>query len=322
MKPEQPNSPPSRRPDEATVSDHLRNLPQYLYPQRLISRWVHGLTRVQTPWFRDLLIRNFIKRFGVDMNEAVDTDPGAYIDFNQFFTRPLRPDARPLAIGEGVLACPVDGFVSQAGTIDEDSLFQAKGRTFSLIQLLGGDVECARPFRHGCFATFYLSPRDYHRVHMPARGLLRKMIHIPGRLFSVSPLTTRVVPRLFVRNERVITIFDTQAGPMAMILVGAINVSSIETVWAGTITPAQGKQIRHWNYPTSGSQAVILEKGEEMGRFNMGSTVIVLFGQGAVRWDPAIHPNAIVRMGQRLGEMVLSHDSRPVDGEGQHLLEG
>lgn len=306
MKPDQSN--PPRRSNTATASDHLRNLPQYLYPQRLISRWVHGLTRVRTPWFRDLLIRNFVKRFGVDMSEALESDPGAYIDFNQFFTRPLRPDARPLAIGEGVLSCPVDGFVSQASTITADSLFQAKGRTFSLVQLLGGDLERARPFRHGSFATLYLSPRDYHRVHMPTRGLLREMIHIPGRLFSVSPLTTRVVPRLFVRNERVVSIFDTEAGPMAIILVGAINVSSIETVWAGTITPAYGKQIRHWDYPTSGSRAIILEQGEEMGRFNMGSTVIVLFSEGAVRWDPAIHSDAIVRMGQRLGEMVVKRE--------------
>lgn len=306
MKPVQPDPNLRRKQSPVTLGDHVRNLPQYLYPQRFISSCIHRLTRVRTPWFKDLLIRSFINRFGVDMSEALEPDSSAYIDFNEFFTRPLRSDARPLPIGEGALSCPVDGFVSQAGAIVDDSLFQAKGRTFSLVDLLGGDLDRARLFQHGSFATFYLSPRDYHRVHMPIQGLLREMIHVPGRLFSVSPLTTRVVPRLFARNERVAAIFDTPAGPMAMVLVAAINVSSIETVWAGAVTPPYGIQIRRWEYPPSGPQAIILKQGAEMGRFNMGSTVIVLFGEGAVRWDPAIHADAIVRVGQCLGE-TASH---------------
>jgi phosphatidylserine decarboxylase len=287
-----------------SLGDYLRNLPQYLYPQRLITGWVYRLTRVQTPWLRDRLIRFFIRRFGVDMSEAAEPDPLRYTDFNQFFTRPLRPDARPLAVGEGVLCCPVDGAVSQAGVIVDDSLLQAKGQTFSLMQLLGGDEERARPFRNGSFVTLYLAPRDYHRIHMPLPGRLQEMVHIPGRLFSVSPLTTRMVPGLFARNERVATIFATQAGPMAIVLVGAINVSSIETVWAGTITPPLARQLRQWRYPETGSGVVTLDKGAEMGRFNMGSTIIVLFGKDRVRWDPIIQPAALVRMGQRLGRIT------------------
>lgn len=183
---------------------------------------------------------------------------------------------------------------------------QAKGRTFSLTALLGGDAERARLFQGGAFTTLYLSPRDYHRIHMPLTGRLRAMVHIPGKLFSVSPLTTRMVPELFARNERVVTLFDTPAGPMALVLIGAINVASIETVWAGAITPPLGTTIQHWRYPPNGEGAVRLDKGAEMGRFNMGSTVIVLFGPGQVRWESEIKSGATVRMGQRLGKMIQS----------------
>jgi phosphatidylserine decarboxylase len=206
-----------------------------------------------------------------------------------------------MATGDRVVCCPVDGAVSQIGVADDDRLLQAKGRTFSLAALLGGDPERARPFRGGAFATLYLSPRDYHRIHMPLAGRLREMVHVPGKLFSVSPLTTRVVPELFARNERVAALFDTPAGPMAVVLVGAINVASIETVWAGAITPPLGKTVRRWSYPPNGEGAVRLDKGAELGRFNMGSTVILLFGRDAVRWEPAIRAGATVRMGQGLG---------------------
>ena len=284
--------------------DQLRNLPQYLLPQRLLTRWVYAFTRIRNPWFKNRLIKVFIKLFKVDMSEAENPDPFSYPDFNQFFTRALRADARPFAADEALL-CPVDGTVSQAGAIEDDAVFQAKGRNFSLSQLLGSE-QCARLFRDGSFATLYLSPREYHRIHMPIRGQVKEMAHIPGKLFSVSPLTTRVVPDLFARNERVVTLFDTACGPMALVLVGAINVASIETVWAGTITPPLASKMRHWTYPDAGPDAVILERGAEMGRFNMGSTVIVLFAKNTVYWDPAICASAEIRMGQKLGERATA----------------
>ncbi|MCU0808087.1 MAG: archaetidylserine decarboxylase [Candidatus Contendobacter sp.] len=284
--------------------DRLRNLPQYLLPQRLLTRLTYRLTRVRTPWFKNALIQQVARKFRVNLSEALEPNPRAYPDFNAFFTRALKPGARPLAPGDRVVCCPVDGAVSQIGLAESDTLLQAKGRSFSLTALLGGDTERARLFQGGAFATLYLSPRDYHRIHMPLAGRLREMVHIPGKLFSVSPLTTRMVPDLFARNERVAALFDTPAGPMALVLVGAINVASIETVWAGAITPPLGKTIRNWSYPPNGDGAVRLDKGAEMGRFNMGSTVIVLFGQEAVRWEQEIQPGATVRMGQRLGKVV------------------
>lgn len=290
----------------ARLSDSLRNLPQYLLPQRLLTRLVYRLARVRARWLKDVLIRQFARRFRVTLDEALEPDAGAYADFNAFFTRALKPGARPVAPGDRTVCCPVDGTVSQIGLAEADTLLQAKGRTFSLTALLGGDPERARPFQGGAFATLYLSPRDYHRIHLPLAGQLREMVHIPGKLFSVSPLTTRMVPELFARNERVATLFDTPAGPMALVLVGAINVSSIETVWAGTITPPLGTTIRRWGYPPNGAGAVRLDKGAELGRFNMGSTVILLFGQGAVRWETEIRPGAVVRMGQRLGKVAKS----------------
>lgn len=285
----------------ATLGDHLRHWPQYLLPQRWLTRLTYRVTRVRAPWFKNTLIRGFARGFGVNLDEALDPDPRAYPDFNAFFTRALKPEVRPLAPGDRTVCCPVDGAVSQIGIAQADRLLQAKGRTFSLAALLGGDMERARPFQEGAFATLYLSPRDYHRIHMPLAGRLREMVHVPGALFSVSPLTARMVPELFARNERVAALFDTEAGPMALVLVGAINVASIETVWAGAITPPLGTTIRHWRYPSSGAGAVRLDQGAEMGRFNMGSTVILLFGAGAVRWETAIQPGAAVRMGQALG---------------------
>ncbi|MCB1826201.1 MAG: phosphatidylserine decarboxylase [Candidatus Competibacteraceae bacterium] len=291
-------------PDTAaptTLGDHLRHWPRYLLPQRWLTRLTYRVTRVRVPWFKNALIRGFAGGFGVNLHEALDPDPCVYPDFNAFFTRALKPGVRPLAPGDRVVCCPVDGAVSQIGIAQADRLLQAKGRTFSLTALLGGDAERARPFQEGAFATLYLSPRDYHRIHMPLAGRLREMVHVPGALFSVSPLTARMVPELFARNERVAALFDTEAGSMALVLVGAINVASIETVWAGAITPPLGTTIRHWRYPPSGAGAARLDKGAEMGRFNMGSTVILLFGAGAVRWETAIQPGVAVRMGQALG---------------------
>lgn len=289
---------------DATWGDYLRNLPQYLWPQRLLTRLTYRLTRVRLPWFKNALIRAFVRSFQVNLAEALQPDPQTYPDFNAFFTRSLKPGARPIAVDEGVVCCPVDGAVSQIGTATNEALLQAKGRTFSLTALLGGDAERARPFRDGSFVTLYLSPRDYHRIHMPLAGRLQAMIHVPGKLFSVSPLTARTVPNLFARNERVVTLFETPAGPMAMVLVGAINVASMETVWAGAITPPLGTTVREWNYPLTGESAIQLNKGTEMGRFNMGSTVILLFGKDAVRWESAITAGATVQMGQALGALT------------------
>ena len=292
------------KPASAPLGDRLRFLAQSWLPQRLLTRLVYRAARVRTPWFKDALIRHFIRHFRVNLDEALETRPHAYPDFNAFFTRALKPGARPFAPGDRVMGCPVDGAVSQIGIADADTLIQAKGRHFSLTALLGGDAERAKAFQGGAFTTLYLSPRDYHRIHLPLAGQLREMVHIPGKLFSVSPLTTRMVPELFARNERVVAIFDTLAGPMAMVLVGAINVASIQTVWAGVMTPPLGKTLRHWDYPPDGDGAVRLDRGAEMGRFNMGSTVILLFGPGKVRWERDLQPGMPVRMGQRLGKLA------------------
>lgn len=287
-----------------TLGDHLRNLPQYLWPQRLLTRLTYRLTRNEWPWFKNALIRAFIRHFQVDMEQALQKDVQAYPHFNAFFTRALKPDARPVAAGEGVICCPVDGAVSQMGMATEDTLLQAKGQRFSVTALLGGDPQRAAPFQGGAFATLYLSPRDYHRIHMPLTGSLREMVHIPGRLFSVSPLTTRMISHLFAKNERLVTVFDTALGPMAVVLVGAINVASIETVWAGVITPPLAETQRGWRYPSSTTERVQLDKGQELGRFNMGSTVILLFGRTKVIWESAMQTGTAVRMGQRLGQAV------------------
>lgn len=295
---------PNQTAPPVSPGDRFTHSLQSLIPQRLATQITYKLARIRAPWCKNLLIQAFISAFRVDMNEAAESDPRAYPDFNHFFTRPLKAGARPLAAGASDLCCPVDGRVSQIGALQDDSMLQAKGRTFSLTQLLGGEPARARPFRNGGFVTLYLSPRDYHRIHMPLRGQLREMVHIPGKLLSVSPLTTRMAPELFARNERVATLFETAAGPMAMVLVGAINVASIETAWAGPVTPPLGNEIRRWTYPATGPDAIDLPKGAEMGRFNMGSTVILAFGDGAIAWDSNMTPEAAVRMGQKLGETV------------------
>ncbi len=279
------------------ITDCFKALPQYLLPHHLLSRAVGRLARCRIPWVKNLLIDGFRRLYHVDLSLAVESDPHAYPDFNAFFTRALRADARPLPSAEKAVISPVDGRVSQAGEMADGRLLQAKGRAYSLTQLLGS-VELADRFQGGHYATIYLSPRDYHRIHMPLRGRLRRMVHIPGRLFSVSPATTRVVPELFARNERVVCLFETGAGPMAVVLVGAIFVASIETVWAGVVTPPRGKRVVQWEYQEDAPE---LERGAEMGRFNMGSTVILLFGPGRVEWCPACQPDAVVRMGQQIG---------------------
>jgi phosphatidylserine decarboxylase len=293
-------SQPRPRRDTGII-DYVKAWPQYLLPGHTLSRLMHVLTRSRHPLCRRWFTRWFARHFQVDMSLAQAPDLESYANFNAFFTRPLRPEVRPLVATPRSVACPVDGTLSQAGTIDQGRIFQAKGHDYSLSQLLGGDQERVEYFQDGSFATLYLSPRDYHRIHMPLTGTLRAMRHVPGRLFSVNPATTRVIPGLFARNERVVAYFDTEAGPMALVLVGAIFVASIETVWAGEVTPPAAKAVRHWHY--QGDEAITLEKGQEMGRFNMGSTVIVLFGPQAVRWAEDIQPAASVQMGQHLADL-------------------
>ncbi|MGH8401502.1 MAG: archaetidylserine decarboxylase [Gammaproteobacteria bacterium] len=274
---------------------------QYPLPQHAISRAMYWLTRIRRPAFKNWGTRRFIHRFGVNMAEAAQPDPTSYLDFNAFFTRALRDGARPLAKESDAVACPVDGTVSQCGTISGGRIFQAKGQSFTTRELLGDDAALAARFDDGVFTTLYLSPRDYHRIHMPLHGTLTQMIHVPGRLFSVNPPTTRAVPRLFARNERVVTVFDTETGPMAVIMVGALNVGSIETVWAGEITPPRGRTIRQWDYRGS---KITLDKGAELGRFNMGSTVILLFAANRARWEATLAADQTVRMGQRIATLL------------------
>lgn len=287
--------------DGATGIDYLKALPQYLMPGHLVSRLIHTFTRIRHPAIKNRFTGWFVKQFNVNMDEAAESDPLAYEHFNAFFTRELKPGARPIVSGEKQLACPVDGAVSQVGDIVEGRIFQAKGHDYSLEQLLGGSEKRAAPFQGGSFTTIYLSPRDYHRIHMPIDGTLREMVHVPGRLFSVNPATTRVIPGLFARNERVVSLFDTAAGPMALVKVGAVNVGSIETVWAGEVTPPAGRVVRTRRY--EGEEAIQLKKGEEMGRFNMGSTVILVFGPDVVEWADTTQPGATVKLGQELAKL-------------------
>jgi phosphatidylserine decarboxylase len=283
----------------ASLGDRLKAWLQYPLPHHAISRLTYRFTRLRHRGLKDWAIRDFARRFGVDMSEAVEPDLGAYVHFNAFFTRALKPDARPIASGKKDVACPVDGAVSQIGGIESGRIFQAKGQAFTALELLGGDAAAAMQFDGGSFATLYLSPKDYHRIHMPLDGKLTRMIHVPGRLFSVNPPTTRAVPRLFARNERVACLFDTPAGPMALVMVGALNVASIETVWAGEVTPPQRPRVQSWDY----AGEVQLHKGAEVGRFNMGSTVVLLFAKDRIRWDESYQPATPTRMGRKIASI-------------------
>lgn len=277
------------------MSDCLAVLPQYLLPQQALTTLMGRLASVRGGRWTTAVIRRFIARYGVDMAEAANPDPAAYATFNDFFTRALRPGARPLAAAD--LVCPVDGAVSQLGTIERDQIFQAKGHHYSTTALLGGDAQLAAQFQDGHFATIYLSPRDYHRIHMPCTGRLRRMVHVPGDLFSVNPTTARGVPGLFARNERVVCGFDSPQGPFAMVLVGATIVGSMATVWHGQINPPRTGQLRTWDYT---ERAITLRQGDEMGRFLLGSTVVLLFPKGPLRFNEAWGPAHPVRLGQSM----------------------
>jgi phosphatidylserine decarboxylase len=276
---------------------------QHILPQHLVSRCAGWLATLRQPvWLKNWLIHIFVRYFRVDMTEAANPDPTSYASFNEFFTRPLREEARSLA--EADLVCPADGSISQLGTVQGGRIFQAKGQSFSAWELLGGDSERAAVFANGSFATIYLAPRDYHRVHMPVAGRLTATCYIPGKLFSVNKVTAENVPRLFARNERLVCYFDTAAGPMAMVLVGAMIVAGIETVWSGQVAPATSDSVftDHVSVP----RTIELAQGEEMGRFKLGSTVILLFGQDAVEFDAAYTAGTVTRLGESFGKFVFA----------------
>ena len=291
-----------------STMDNIKIAAQYATPKHLLSRLVGSFAAAKAGIFTQLFIKWFIKKYGIDMSEAIQENPSAYKTFNDFFTRRLKPALRPLEALEGQLAHPVDGAVSQLGSIDDDRIFQAKGHDYSLQELLGGNGDDAKPFKHGDFATIYLAPKDYHRIHMPCDGILKKMIYVPGDLFSVNPLTAANVPNLFARNERVVAIFETEAGPMAMVLVGATIVASIGTVWSGTVTPPTGGRIQSWSYPGSGPEAIQLKKGEEMGHFKLGSTVVLAFAKDSIDFDNELNAESVTRMGQVMATIKSSAD--------------
>ena len=288
-----------RNGEMGTVSlwDKIITLPQYLIPQHTLSMLMYRVTRCEVVWLKNAIIRFITRQYQVNMAEAAETDLATYSSFNAFFTRLLKEGVRPLADNE--IISPVDGVVSQAGPIISGQILQAKGQDYSVLTLLGGDDALTAEFTGGQFATIYLSPKDYHRIHMPVTGRLRKMRYVPGKLFSVSPRTARTVPDLFARNERVVVTFDTPIGPMVMVLVGAIFVGSMATVWSGQITPSYGKVIQQWTY--DGEQAITIEQGQEMGRFNMGSTVVLLFGEQAVKFNDAIEADEPIQLGHAMG---------------------
>ncbi|MDX1454504.1 MAG: archaetidylserine decarboxylase [Gammaproteobacteria bacterium] len=281
-----------------------KSLIQYPLPHHALSRVVHWLTRLRLGPLTTAAIKQFVKGFKVDLSLAVREEARDYDSFNDFFTRALKVSARPVDGSEKSVVSPVDGAVSQAMAIEDGRIFQAKGHSYTAAELLGSE-EDAEMFSNGSFATIYLSPRDYHRIHMPLDGELSMVRHVPGRLFSVNTRTTAEVPGLFARNERVVTIFDTPAGKLAVVMVGAIFVGSIETVWAGEITPPRGRDLKTWHYGTaSGRDGIRIAKGKELGRFNMGSTVILLAEQGRLSWDDIMQPGAALKMGQRIGKLT------------------
>jgi len=280
---------------------------QYIIPQHTLSRCIGWLAEAQLGFITQGLIRLFCRCYKVNLEEAQAQDISQYRSFNHFFTRALKPNARPIIYDDKTLLSPVDGTVSQSGDIHENRIFQAKGKHFLLPQLLGGNRKMANLFNNGSFATFYLAPKDYHKVHMPITGRLTEVIHIPGTLFSVNLTTCERINHLFARNERVVCLFETEHGPMAIILVGAMIVASIETIWAGTISPPKKLMVRRWQYPHQSQlhqNLITLKQGEELGRFKLGSTVIICYPPGILEWQPNIVPNTEVKMGQKIADII------------------
>ncbi len=282
-----------------TFSDRLAVLPQYLIPKQALTVFAGWVAGGQWGGVTTAIINWFVKRYNVNMAEAANPDTASYNSFNTFFTRPLRADARPLAAAP--LVSPVDGAISQCGPIAGDRVFQAKGHSYSTQALLGGDAALAAEFQDGQFATLYLSPRDYHRIHMPCAGQLKRMVYVPGELFSVNPTTARGVPGLFARNERVVCVFDGEFGPFVMVLVGATIVGSMATVWHGVVNPPRPGTVREWAYEMGN---IALAQGEEMGRFLLGSTVVMLFPKGAMQFKPDWTPTRAIVMGEAMGHLL------------------
>ena len=279
------------------MSDRLAVLPQYLLPKQALTTLAGKFASAQLGGLTTSVIRRFVARYNVNMAEAANPDITSYASFNDFFTRALKPGARPLAAAD--LICPVDGAISQFGPIAKDQIFQAKGHTYSTTALVGGDAEAAARFDNGHFATLYLSPRDYHRIHMPCAGELTRMVHVPGDLFSVNPTTARGVPGLFARNERVVCFFESAQGPFVLVLVGATIVGSMATVWHGQVNPPRPGTLRQWDYAPG---QVSLQKGEEMGRFLLGSTVVMLFPQGPLQFNPQWAPARPIQLGEAMAQ--------------------
>ena len=279
------------------MSDRLSVLPQYFIPKQALTALAGRIASARGGRLTTRLIKWFVGRYGVNMAEAANPDIASYATFNDFFTRSLRGNARPLAPAD--LVCPVDGAISQFGPMVGDQIFQAKGHSYSSTALVGGDAALAARFEGGSFATLYLSPKDYHRIHMPMEGRLSRMIYVPGELFSVNPTTARGVPGLFARNERVVCVFESERGPFVLVLVGATIVGSMATVWHGVVNPPRAGEIRTWNYELE----LVLKQGEEMGRFLLGSTVVMLFPKGPLAFNPAWAPGGAIRM----GEVMANH---------------
>jgi phosphatidylserine decarboxylase len=277
------------------MSNRLAVTPQYLLPKRVLTELAGKFANLKAGALTHAVIRKFVAHYGVDMSEAADSRVESYATFNDFFTRALRQGARPVASAPFV--CPVDAAISQFGPIENDQIFQAKGHSYSTRALVGGDQDLAHRFDHGHFATLYLAPKDYHRIHMPCEGRLMRMIYVPGELFSVNPLTARHVPSLFARNERVVCVFDTAFGPFVNVLVGATIVGSVATVWHGVVNPPRTRDIREWRYE---NQDIVLAKGAEMGRFLLGSTVVMLFPRNVITFVPDWSPSRPVRLGEAM----------------------
>jgi len=271
-------------------------LHQYILPKEALTEFAGRFASAQNHRFAPSVIRWFAKKYNVNMEEALNPDLSSYPSFNDFFTRALKEGARPIADADFV--CPVDGAISQCGRIEHDQIFQAKGHTYSTTTLVGGDAQLAAQFDHGQFATLYLSPRDYHRIHMPCDAKLSRMIYVPGALFSVNPATARGVPGLFARNERVVCVFEADFGPFVLVLVGATIVGSMATVWHGVVNPPRTRQVKEWRYD---DQDIVLKKGQEMGRFLLGSTVVMLFPKGVLEFNRAWTSERAIRMGEPMG---------------------
>lgn len=277
------------------MSDRLAVLPQYVIPKQALTALAGRIASARGGHLTTRLIEWFVRRYGVNMAEAANPDPASYPTFNEFFTRALKQGARPLARAD--LICPVDGAISQFGLIEQDQIFQAKGHSYSTAALVGGDTALAARFQNGSFATLYLSPKDYHRIHMPCDGRLTRMIYVPGALFSVNPTTARGVPGLFARNERVVCVFESARGPFVLVLVGATIVGSMATAWHGVVNPPRSRAVREWRYDET---PLLLAQGQEMGRFLLGSTVVMLFPKGPVQFNPAWLPGGAIQLGEEM----------------------